>query len=796
MKFTLEWLLSHIDTNLSVEELSNKLISLGIEVEKIIDNSKKFENFVIGCISKIEKHPDANKLSLCEVEVGKEKPLQIVCGAHNVKVGMKVAVALVGAIIPSTGIPLKKGKIRGIESQGMMCSASELMMSDMVMSDMEDNDGIMDLSEYVNPVGASLAQTLSIDDIIFDVSITPNRSDCFSVRGIAKYLVAAGAGSLKPLIIEQVKETIDDVINVDLQTEGCQYFSCKAVKGISSSIPTPSFIKKRLSAIGQTLIFAPIDIANYICIDIGQPMHIFDLDKIQSLIVRDSYNGEILNALNGNEVNIPENTIVVSSKTSPLSIAGIMGGVSSSFSEETKNILIESAYFDKVSIALAGQKIRILSDSRTRNERGTDPKNVNLAMEYASYLLSQSCQCHFGKTMQYGKLPENRQKIVVSFEKFKNLSGFGEKEWNLSKSLLEKLEIEILFQDKEKIEVLTPSFRHDLNIEEDIIEEILILIGYDNVDPIDLPILESKIMAYNDERISELLVNNGYNEVKTFSFSDSDTCLLFLESESLIKLRKPLTNEFALMRPSVICSLLKCIKNNQNKNQMDCSFFEIGKKFSQKERTIQEETMLTIILTGKNHSRSWMENNRDVSIYDVRAMVEKILSSLEIANYKITTDVVDNYYHPGRSGAYIFRKNEKISQFGEIHPNVLRNLDITGRVVAAEIFLDILPQFYSPKKKSTINLSPYQPVIRDFSFVVEKHIEVDSLISNIKKTNIPSLYNINIFDIYELEEDKKAVGIEITFYPQKETLNESQISDISAQIIETIHKNCGGELRS
>lgn len=791
MKFTLEWLLSHIDTDLSVEEISDKLTSLGIEVEEIIDNSKKFENFIIGYVSKREKHPDADKLSLCEVDIGKEKPLQIVCGAHNVREGMKVAVALVGAIIPSTGMPLKKGKIRGMESQGMMCSVSELMLNNI-----EDNDGIVDLSECASPLGTPLVQALSLDEVVFDVSITPNRSDCFSVRGIARYLAAAGAGSLKPLIIEQVTETIDDTVDVDIQTEGCQYFSCRAVKGVSADVQTPSFIKKRLSAVGQSLIFAPVDIANYICLDIGQPMHIFDLDKIQSLVVRNSYKDEVLDTLDGNKVNISENTVMVASKTAPLSIAGIMGGVSSSFSQKTQNILIESAYFDRVSIALSGQKLRISSDSRTRNERGIDPQNVNLAMEYASYLLSQSCNCHFGRTMKYGRLPENRHKIVVSFEKFKNLSGLGEKEWNLSKSLLEKLEIEVLSQDKEKIEVLTPSFRHDLNIEEDIIEEILILIGYDNVDPIDLPVVDSKIMTYNDERISELLVNNGYSEVKTFSFSDKNTCLLFSNSESLIKLKEPLTNEFAVMRPSVLCSLLKCIKNNQNKNQMDCSFFEIGKKFSEREHKIYEETMLTLILTGKNHPRSWMENNRDVSIYDIRAMIEKILSTTEITNYKIITNAVDNYYHPGRSGAYTFRKNEKVAQFGEIHPNVLRSLGISGKVVAAEIFLDVLPQFYLPKTKPTIALCPYQPVIRDFSFVVEKHISADNIMSSIKKTNISSLYNISIFDIYNLEENKKAVGVEITLYPQKETLNDSQLSEISTQIIEAIRKNCGGELRS
>lgn len=789
MKFTLEWLLSHLETQLSVEEISEKLTSIGLEVEEIIDSSKKFEKFVLGYVVTREKHPDADKLSLCEVDVGQENPLQIVCGAHNVKSGMKVAVALVNAIIPESGLPLKKGKIRGVESQGMLCSARELMI------DMDDGGGIIDLSENTAKVGTPLAQALDSMDIILDIGITPNRSDCFSVRGIAKFLAAAGAGNLKPLMIDEVQETIEDRIDVQMQTSDCPYFSCRAVRDVDANVSTPSFIKKRLSSIGQKLIFAPVDIANYICLDIGQPMHIFDLDKIESLVVRNSSGLEILDTLNGDETTIPENSIVVASKKEALSIAGIMGGKSTSFCGTTKNILIESAYFDKVSIALTGQKLRINSASRTRNERGIDPQMVDFAMNYVSHLLSQSCNCKFGRTMRYGKPPENRKTITLSFEKFKDLTGFSEKEWNMAENLLKKLDIEVLEKDQAKMDVLTPSFRHDLNIEEDIIEEILILIGYENVEPLDLPKVEPKIFTYNDEIISELLTNNGYSEVKTFSFVDEKNCLMFSKEENLIKLREPLTNEFAVMRPSVVCSLLKCFKSNQNKNQPDCSFFEIGKKFSQKDHKIIEESMLTIMITGKNHERSWIESNRDVSIYDIRGTMERILASLDINNYKITAAREPNYYHPGRSGIYTFKKNETLAFFGEIHPSILNSLDIDGKVVVAELFLDIVPKFHNFRAKTPIVLSPFQPIIRDFSFVVERSVTSEMIFSSIKKASISSSHDINIFDVYNLDKNKKAIGVEITLYPQKETLSDKQITDISNEIILSIQKNCKGELR-
>ncbi len=789
MKFTLEWLLSHIDTNLSIDEISSKLTSLGIDVEDISSDFKKFENFVVGYVTKCEKHPQADKLSLCQVDVGIDKPLQIVCGAHNVTSNMKVIVALKGAVIPSSGLVIKHSKLRGIESQGMLCSATELTI------DYDDEGGIINLGDLDSNPGTPLIEALNMKEVVFDVSITPNRGDCFSVRGIAKLLAGAGCGLLKPLEFEKLENTISDSVNVELATDKCPYFSCRVMSGFPPNLETPAFINRRLSAIGQKLIFAPVDIANYICLDIGQPMHIFDRDKIgKNLIVRLSKEGETLDTLDGKNVAISTASVLVASPERPLSIAGVMGGIDSSFSEGTTSILIESAYFDKVSIALSGQKMNICSDSRTRNERGVDPSGVNLAMDYATYLFHKYYNAQVGPAKQYGKLPNNTKKIVVFYEKFKNITGFEKTEWKQAVELLNSMGIQVTYYDHDRIEVITPSARYDLNIEEDIIEEVLIAMGYDNIQSVELEKKDPIISNYTEDKISDILCYNGCFEVKTFSCIDENTAVLFGDPETLVKLETPLTNEFAVLRPSGLASLLKSLKTNQNKSQFNCKFFEFGKKFAIQSGEIYEQDMLTIMLAGKNHERTWREPQQDVSIFDVKELLEKILQAVGIQNYKTALSQTP-YYHPGRAGKYFHRKDDVLAFFGEIHPSVLATMGIAGRVVCAEIFLNQLPLVDSFKNKAGIVLSPYQSIKRDFSFVVNNNVSADQVVCSIQKTKINVLQNVSVFDVYKIDDATKAVGIEVTLQSQDSTLNEQQISDISDKIVSAVQNNCAGHLR-
>ena len=787
MKFTLDWLKDHIDTKLTADEISNKLTELGIEVESVLDESKKFENFVVGYINKAERHPNADKLQICEVNIGDEI-LSIVCGAKNARPGIYVVVALVGAVIPSDGGALKKGSIRGVESQGMLCSTDELLVDD------DGIDGILELPDTYVP-GTPAAIALELDSVVFDVSITPNRADCFSVRGLARDLVASGAGELIPLKITASKESFENPIDVEVQTVDCLYFSTCAVNNVI--FQTPKYIVKRLKAIGQKLIHAPVDIANYVCIDIGQPLHIFDLDKLpEKLLVRNSRQGEMLKTLDGKDTVLPEGAVVVSTGDSVLSIAGIMGGEDSAFSEGSKNILIEGAYFDKIAIAKAGQSLRLSSDSRTRFERGIDPDGIDTAMQYTLSIISSLCDCAISNVKKNKKIPNNCKKIDLTFSKFNALTGLSLEDFASSIEILKKLRITILNSSKDRITVETPSYRHDLEIEEDIIEEILRILGYDNIRECELEKKDPITQTYVVDKLSDALVYNGFYEVKTFSFIDEKTSLLFAKADSFVNIKDALTVDFAILRPSVVASHLKSIKNSQNKSQRNSRLFEAGTRFCIKEGKVVEEHMLTATISEKKHDRTWSNKAKDVSVFDIKEVLEKLLS-ICAPGFRLTTEA-PSYYHPGRSGSYIIQKDTVIAHFGEVHPSVLASIGVYGPAVSFELFLDKIPEILVSKMKQPLVLSQYQPITRDFSFIVEKSIPDGKILEVVKKLKIEFIKNISIFDVYESEiigEDKKAVAFEVLLQSNKETLSEEQITDVSDKIINAITKECHGVLR-
>lgn len=785
MKFTFDWLKEHIRTDLTHTEVAEKLTELGIEVEEVVDNKQKFANFVVGHIDEAEKHPNADRLRVCKVNIG-DKRLQIVCGAPNARAGIYVAVALVGAIIPVHGEALKKGKIRGVESQGMMCSARELMLGD-------ESDGIIELPNTVVP-GQDLASALSLDDVIFDVSLTPNRADCFSVRGIARDLAAIGAGDLLELDACEIPENIENPVDVELETPACDYFSTLAIMNVIGK--TPDCIARRLRAIGQNLVSLPVDIANYACLDIGQPLHIYDLDKVpQRLVVRNSRDGETLETLNNKQTILPEGAVVVANGDEILSIAGIMGGIKSGFCNDTRNILVESAYFDKVAIAKAGQKLRINSDSRTRFERGTDPENVDLALRYVAKLLGKCCDCKFSNIARYGKLPENKHTIELTFEKFNALTGLSSDVFEKSKDGLVKLGMNIKSINSERMVVETPSWRHDLEIEEDIIEEILRLYGYENIVETELPIVEPSTRHYTSDTLSDALVYNGYYEVKTFSFIDRKTAEMFANAGELIDLQDA-SAEFSTLRPTLVASQLKAIKNAQNKSQRNSKFFEIGRSFKNEDGKVTEQTVLIAAMSEKVTARNWRKPQENVSVFDAKADLERLLNMLGL-NYRLKVEA-PAYYHPGRSGTFIFQKDTVLAHFGEIHPTILSQLEIAAPVVCFELFLDNVPEFFDAKVKKPLVLSQYQPTTRDFSFIVKKTVPASDIITAIQKQHIEEIKEVKIFDVYESEAigiENKAIALEILLQSDKETLSDEKISAISEKVVSAVSKNCKGTLR-
>ncbi|MDR1034837.1 MAG: phenylalanine--tRNA ligase subunit beta, partial [Holosporales bacterium] len=716
----------------------------------------------------------------------------IVCGAQNARSNIYVAVAKVGAIIPAHNECLRKSTIRGVDSEGMMCSTEELLI------DNDGLDGIMELPQD-STIGTSIAYALKMDDIIFDVSITPNRADCFSVRGLARDLAAAGAGKLLPLPDRSFAESIENPVNVDVRTSNCSYFSTVAVTGVTDH--APDYIIRRLKAIGQRLIYGPVDIANYICIDIGQPLHIFGLDKLPpDLIVRESVAGEKLKTLNGEETILPREVIVIASKDGRiLSIAGIMGGEDSSFSGTSNSVLIEGAYFDRVTIAKAGQALRLTTDSRTRFERGIDPDLVNYAVQYAASLISANGIAKISDLKKYGTLPTNRKTVVVTFSKFHALTGLDSEYFMKSRDIVEKLGMTSELVNNDRIVIESPSWRYDINIEEDVIEEVVRIIGYDNIEERELEKKDPVSNVYIIDKVVDSLVYNGYYEVKTFSFIDTRTALLFSNPEEHITITDPLTTEFTVMRPSVIASHLKAIKLSQSKSQKNSRICEVGKRYRKTNSShaeILEENTVTATLSENRTNRSWRCRRENVSVFDIKEDLEKVLN-MSISGFRLTTEA-PNYYHPGRSGSYVIRKDLVVAHFGEIHHSILNDLDITGPVVCFELLLDYIPELVTFKRQPPLTLSQYQPTVRDFSFIVRKDVLSSDIINPIKKLGLDCIVSVSIFDIYESKAigvDSKAIALEVVMQSIKSTLTDDDITEISNSIINVVHKSCDGVLR-
>lgn len=806
MKFTLSWLKDHIDTKLHYTEIYQKFIDLGIEIEYIVDQRDKYKNFVTGIIVDAVRHPNADKLCLCEVDVG-GKILHIVCGASNARKGIYVIVALEGAVVPCSGITIKCGKIRGEESQGMLCSDTELSIAlkDYAGVFSGDNtcDGIIELNKC--QPGLSVCDLLQLNDVIFDASITPNRADCFSVRGLARDLVGAGCGSMINLNSSDYYKTnkgasIDNNIDVRIATNKCDYYTSCVFRNIIRQ--TPTFIAKRLKLVGQNLINPAVDIANYVCLDIGQPLHLFDKSKIASnIVVREAYESEKISALDNNTYTMHSGSVVVGDLDKPYAIAGIIGGKETAISEDTSEILIESAYFNSEAITVTGQKLRICTDARVRFERGVDPQAVE---EGIHRFLQLANVREFSDIKRFGLCPVNAHKVELSFDLFASISGFGLDVFLNAKEVLERLGCNVIEADSTKIIVETPSFRHDLVIPEDIAEEIIRVYGINAIEPVRLEMghkqVCNNVQKYTDTKLLNYLCNSGYQEIKTFSFVEEECARLFTrQGSSVLKIQNPINAAMNTMRNSLIASAIPAIAKNQCRGMNNLKLFEYGHIFDfDSKGDINERQSIAAIMTCDYHDRHWNSKQRKVEIFDIKQDVEKCMSILS-TSYTISNGSNGvEYYHPGRCGTIFAKINGTktiIGYFGELHPSIVERYEIVGPVMCFEIFLDNLQIL---QKKVNLNVSQYQAVSRDFSFIFNGQVTADKILNSIKKMNITEVVDVRIFDLYKHESigsNKKSVGVEVVLQSQKETLQDEFIECISNKIIATINQNLGGELR-
>ncbi|HUX79244.1 MAG TPA: phenylalanine--tRNA ligase subunit beta [Alphaproteobacteria bacterium] len=781
MKFTLSWLKDHFETEAPLETILEKLTALGLVVDKVENKAEALAPFKICEIVDAEKHPNADRLKVCRVNTGDEV-IQVVCGAPNARIGLKTVLARPGDVIPSTKQALKVGKVRDIESFGMMCSAEELHLG-------EGSDGIIEVDSDA-PVGEPYAKWIGLDEILIEIEITPNRGDCLGVYGIARDLAATGIGKLKPLNVETIKGSYPCPISLKIDPDASPYFTGRIIRGLKNG-PSPRWLQKKLEAIGLRPISALVDITNFFAHDQARPLHVFDADKLKgNLNIRLSKAGETLKALDEKTYVLSDDMTVITDDSGVISLAGVMGGASTGCDESTQSVFLESAFFDPIRTAIAGRKLGILSDSRYRFERGVDPASTLPGLEAATQMIRDICGGEASEVVVAGKAPDLRQSVLFNPLRIKSLGGL-EIPSERAQEILANLGFEVEGEGGD-LTVLTPSWRSDVEQEADLVEEVLRVEGYDKIPSVPYegrP--EQKALSPLQERrfiVREKLANRGLTEVVTWSFmSRKDTESFGGAPESLVLLN-PISQELDTMRPSLLPNLLKAVLLNQNRGAEGVGVFEVGPQYS--DPTPQGQHMMaTGLRAGVLHTDHWLEKKRVVDIYDAKADVSSVLWPLGIQWER----GAPAWYHPGRSGALKLGTNV-LGYFGELHPGILKDYDVKGPVVAFEIFLDRIPL---PKRKSKpkLDLSPYQRVERDFAFVVDRDVAADSLVKPIQKADPVLIKDINLFDVFDLGDNKKSLALRVSLQPQDRTLTEEEIHAVSQKIISAVAQSTGGVLR-
>jgi phenylalanyl-tRNA synthetase beta chain len=801
MKFTLSWLKEHLDTDASPSEIAAKLTAIGLEVESITDPGAALSDFIVGEVVTAEKHPNADKLRLCSVSDGKDN-LQIVCGAPNARAGIKVVLARPGTVIPTTGEALKLGTIRGVESRGMMCSARELLLG-------EDHDGIIELKPGAKAgeavVGALVEAGLLANDPLFDVSITPNRGDAASVFGIARDLAASGLGTLKSEKVQPVagKFPSPKKITLDFSAENknaCPIFAGRLIRGVKNG-PAPKWVQDRLKSVGMKSISALVDATNLISQDRGRPLHVFDADKLSgNLQARMANEHEQVYALDDKTYVLDTDTIVIADDSYARSIAGIMGGMDTGSFEDTKNVFIESAWFDPARIARAGRKQAIISDARYRFERGVDPQFVLPGLELCTQLILEWCGGEASDVVIAGELPPPHKPILFDTVTVEKLGGITVPREQII-SILEDLGFVV--EDHGTLHVTPPSWRHDVDGPADLVEEVVRIHGLSDVpsvplakaDGVAVPVLSKAQRRTRTAR--RALATRGFNECVSFSFIARGSAALFGGGDDARQLSNPIASDLDALRPSVLPSLLAAASRNAARGFANLQLFEIGAAFDSGMPEAQK-TVAAAIRTG-NPERSWQKGGETGGLFAVKADLLAALEAITGAPMSAPiTQGAPGWYHPGRSGT-IAMGPKVIAQFGELHPKVLAALDLKVPAAGFEIFLDAIPDAKSKgKAKPLFSPSPFQAIERDFAFVVDAKVGASEIVKAVKQADRALIEQVTVFDVYEgkgVPEGQKSIAVAVRIQPKDATLTDAEIEALAQKIVAAALK-LGATLRA
>ena len=802
MKITFDWLKNHLDTKLSEDKLLDQLTNVGLEVESVENLYEGLDLFKVAKIMKTEKHPNADRLKVCDVDVGQKELKKVVCGAPNAREGLITIYAPPGAVVPKSKVKLVVAKIRDVTSYGMLCSESELNLSD-------ESDGITELSlkKYEKSIGKSYFSKSNSN--LIDLSITPNRSDCLGVRGIARDLAASGFGKLKNLKQKKIKSNTKQTLKVKINKEknqACSSFGSCLITNVNNT-ESPKWLKDKLVSIGQKPISAIVDITNYVMLDINRPLHAYDADKIEKgIVVRNSKLGEEFIALDNKSYKLEDGMCVISDGKGVLGLGGIIGGTRSGTEFDTKNILLESAYFDPRSIRSTSKKLNLDTDAKFRFERGIDPLSIEDGLNKAALLIKEICGGKISK-IDIQRIETNKIKII-KFDPnlFKRITGFNISTKEML-TILENLGFKIK-KEKNYLKLTIPTWRPDILQEIDIVEELVRITGYDKIKIVD-PIKErTKSTLTQSQKLFHFLqraiASKGYLEAITWSFTDSNYNDYFKDKNKEIKIVNPISSELGVLRNSIFSNLIMYMNKNLDRGFKDLSIFEIGPVFTGSNPG-EQNTVVCGLSAGKKSRLSWIEKERNVDLFDVK---RDVVQTLVEAGYNADKFFIDsetpNYYHPGKSGRLFLNrgKDQVAAYFGEIHPNILKKIDIkTESLVGFEIFLDNLklPKKTLNDQKTKFEVSDYQKSERDFAFIVAKEVKAQDLINAVSSVDQKLISNIKVFDVYEGEnipENQKSIAISVTIQSTEKTLNDNDLENINNLIIKTVESKTGAKIRS
>ena len=800
MKFTVDWLKEHLDTQATLDQIVEKLTMVGLEVEKVTDRAKGLETFVVGYVVEAKQHPNADRLRVCQVDTGTEK-VELVCGAPNAKTGMKGAFAPGGSYIPGTNITLKPTEIRGVMSNGMLLSEREMGISD-------EHDGIIELDENAK-IGDRVVDVMGLNDPIIEIAITPNRGDCLGVRGIARDMAAAGLGALKPLANGPVPGTFKSPVQVNLNFDeatksACPHFVGRYIRGVQNG-ESPKWLKDKLLAIGLRPISALVDITNLLTMDLGRPLHVFDVAHLDGDVqARMAKPGEKLLALNGKEYTLSADMCVIADNSKVEALGGVIGGEASGCTETTTDVYVECAYFDPIRTATTGRKLQVISDARFRFERGVDPAFLETGMEIATRLIMDLCGGEPSEIVNAGTEANWKRDIALRPERIKTLGGI-----DIPLEEIERILIVLGFGvdgDNRLFKVAIPSWRSDIVSEACLVEEVVRIYGFDKIPAVpvraDSGLPQNALLA-DQKRHSQarrVLAKRGMVEAVTYSFLSNADADLFGGAPDSVKLVNPISSDLDVMRPSLLPNLLNAANRNVSRGMNSVAMFEVGPQFKG-DLPKDQLTIAAGIRTNQIGSKHWNQGPRTVDVFDAKADALAVLEDLGAPAAKLQAIAeAPAWYHPGRSGVLCLGPKNKLAYFGEIHPGLLKRMGIKGQIIGFEIFVDALPK---PKAKPSarkphLNLPQLHTVDRDFAFVVNDDVAASAVVNAAIGADKKLITNVSVFDVFSgenLGEAKKSIAISVTMQPIEQTFTDAEIDAVAEKVIANVSKSTGGSLR-